>query len=441
MSDTPILEARRIIAALRDGHGLSAPDALDFARGLADGSVSDAQGAAFAMAAFLKGLTQDDRVALTLAMRDSGAVLSWDLPGPVVDKHSTGGVGDVVSLILAPALAACGAFNPMVSGRGLGHTGGTLDKLEAIPGLTTEVPEDRFRAITHDIGCAIVAASRGIAPADRRLYALRDVTSTVESIDLITASILSKKLAAGLDVLVLDVKVGSGAFMRTADAAQALAVSLVDTANGADCRTSALITDMNQPLARTCGNALEVAEAMAVLSGDLAVGRLMSVTADLGGEALALAGLAPDRAAGAARIRQAIASGAAMDRFARMVAALGGPADFTDRWATQLPAAPVVQDVPSPRDGVIAAWNGFALGEAVVRLGGGRLDLGQTIDPAVGLSHVAELGARIAPGDPIARVHAATPEAAARAIAAVQAAATVADTAPAALPLIHATVP
>jgi thymidine phosphorylase len=440
MTDAHTLDARRIIADLRDGRGLSAPDALAFAKGLADGSVSDAQGAAFAMAGFLRGLTRDDRVALTLAMRDSGAVLSWDLPGPVVDKHSTGGVGDVVSLILAPALAACGAFNPMVSGRGLGHTGGTLDKLEAIPGLTTEVPEDRFRAITRDIGCAIVAASRGIAPADRRLYALRDVTSTVESIDLITASILSKKLAAGLQVLVLDVKVGSGAFMRTAEQAQALAVSLVDTANGAGCRTSALITDMNQPLARTCGNALEVAEAMAVLSGDLSGGRLMSVTADLGGEALALAGLATGRADGAARIRQAVASGAAMDRFARMVAALGGPADFAERWATQLPAAPVVVDVPAPRAGFLTAWNGFALGECVVHLGGGRLDLGQTIDPAVGLSHVAELGTRIAPGDPIARVHAATADAAARATATVQAAATLADTAPAALPLVHATV-
>jgi thymidine phosphorylase len=434
-------EARRIIAALRDGHGLSALDAMAFARGLADGSVSDAQGAAFAMAAFLKGLSRDDRVALTLAMRDSGATLAWDLPGPVVDKHSTGGVGDVVSLILAPALAACGAFNPMVSGRGLGHTGGTLDKMEAIPGLTTEQPEDRFRAITRDIGCAIVAASKGIAPADRRLYALRDVTSTVESIDLITASILSKKLAAGLDVLVLDVKVGSGAFMRTGDDAMALAVSLVDTANGAGCRTSALVTDMNQPLARTCGNALEVAEAMAVLSGDLPDGRLMTVTAELGGEALALAGLAADRADGAARIRDAVASGAAMDRFARMVAALGGPSDFAERWPAHLPTAPVVQDVPAPRDGTLAAWNGFALGEAVVHLGGGRLDLGDRIDPAVGLSHVAELGERIATGAPIARVHAATADAAARAVAAVQAAATITDNRPAPLPLIHATVP
>ncbi len=249
------MDARAIIAAVRNRQTPDAAALQWFAQGLANGAVSDAQAGAFAMAVVLNGLSDAGRTALTTGMRDSGDVLAWNLPGPVIDKHSTGGVGDCVSLILAPVLAACGAYVPMISGRGLGHTGGTLDKLEAIPGVDINVTEDTLRRITRDVGCAIVSATGQIAPADRRLYAVRDVTATVESVDLITASILSKKLAAGLEGLILDVKCGSGAFMKTRDAAETLAQALVSAANGAGCRTAALITDMNEPLAPALGNA------------------------------------------------------------------------------------------------------------------------------------------------------------------------------------------
>ncbi|MGL4279298.1 MAG: thymidine phosphorylase, partial [Albidovulum sp.] len=273
-----MLDARGIIAALRDGKGLPGDAAGWFADGLASGDVSDAQGGAFAMAVFLNGLTETERVGLTLAMRDSGQVMQWNLPGPVVDKHSTGGIGDCTSLLLAPALAACGAYVPMISGRGLGHTGGTLDKLEAIPGYRTDISTEDLHHLVADVGCAIIGATGDIAPADRRLYAIRDVTGTVESIDLITASILSKKLAAGLQALVLDVKVGSGAFMKTMDRAEALARSLVTTAEGAGCRTAALITDMNQPLAASAGNALEGLEVMDTMTGNAVNQALWDVT-------------------------------------------------------------------------------------------------------------------------------------------------------------------
>ena len=256
------MDARSILAKLRDGATPNDAELGWFAQGLATGAVSDAQAGAFAMAVVQRGLGDAGRVALTRAMRDSGAVLAWDMDGPVLDKHSTGGIGDCVSLLLAPAMAACGAFVPMISGRGLGHTGGTLDKLDAIPGFRTALTLDAMRAQLRDVGCAIVAASADVAPADRRLYAVRDVTATVESIDLITASILSKKLAAGLEGLVLDVKCGSGAFMKNIDDARALARALVDTAQGAGCMTTALITDMSQPLAPAAGNALEVIAVM-----------------------------------------------------------------------------------------------------------------------------------------------------------------------------------
>src|SRR5690606_15628294 len=261
------MDARQIIAGVRDRKGLPAEAATWFASGLASGAVTDAQAGAFAMAVLLNRLDDTERVAWTLAMRDSGSVLDWNLPGPVVDKHSTGGIGDSTSILLAPALAACGAYVPMISGRGLGHTGGTLDKLEAIPGYRTDVTVEELRRLVRDVGCAIVGATADVAPADRRLYAIRDVTGTVESIDLITASILSKMVAAGLESLILDVKVDSGAFMKTIEDARALAHALVDTANGAGCRTAALITDMDQPLASTAGNALEVIEAMETMTG------------------------------------------------------------------------------------------------------------------------------------------------------------------------------
>ncbi len=404
-------DARPIVAGVRDGRGLNAAGAGLIARGLADGSVSDAQAGAFAMAVLTRGLNAAGRVALTRAMRDSGKVMRWDLPGPVVDKHSTGGIGDTVSLILAPLVAACGGYVPMISGRGLGHTGGTLDKLEAIPGFRTALSEDEFRRIVADQGCAIVAAGRDLAPADARFYAIRDETATVGSIDLITASILSKKLAAGLDALVLDVKQGSGAFLRSMDAAQVLARALVDTAEGAGCRTRAYVTDMDQPLARAAGNALELRAAIAALKGE--GGALRDLSLALSSACLRLAGLAD----GAER---ALETGLAAERFARMVVAQGGPADLLENPDRHLAPAPVIRAVPG--HGRVAAIDTEALGHAVVALGGGRLHAGDRIDPRVGLADLLRIGEEAGPDRPLALVHAASEPAAEAAIATIQSA-------------------
>lgn len=406
-------DPRNVIAAVRDGRGLDGAGAVLMAEGLADGSVSDAQAGAFAMAVLTRGVGEKGRVALTRAMRDSGHVLRWDLPGPVVDKHSTGGVGDTVSLILAPLLAAMGVYVPMISGRGLGHTGGTLDKLEAIPGYICDQTEDDFRRIVKETGCAIVAATGDFAPADRRLYAIRDESGTVESIDLITASILSKKLAAGLEALVLDVKAGSGAFLKKAESSEKLARALVDTANGAGCRTSALITDMDQPLARSAGNALEVAEAIRVLHGEK--GALRELTLALAAECLRLAGQ------DANGLENALDSGAAAEVFGRMVAEQGGPQDLLDRPDKHLTKAPVIFTVPAP-EGSVSAIDVTALGHAVVALGGGRVRAGEKIDHRVGLDGLLRLGESAGPDKPLAMVHAADETAAEIAIAAVQAA-------------------
>ena len=430
------MDARAIIAKLRQGMVPRGDELRWFARGLADGTVSDAQAGAFAMAVCLQGLGEAGRAALTLAMRDSGDVLHWDLPGPVIDKHSTGGVGDCVSLLLAPALAECGGFVPMISGRGLGHTGGTLDKMEAIPGLITGVPQDRLARIVGETGCAIVGATARIAPADRRLYAIRDVTATVESLDLITASILSKKLAVSLDALVLDVKVGSGAFMKDMDAARDLAGALTATANAAGCRCTALISDMDQPLVPALGNALEVAEIMKVLTG-AATGPLVMLSAALGGVVLADAGLVADVQEGADKIVAALKDGRVAERFGRMVAAQGGPLGFVDNWARFLPEANVIREVPAHGDGFITAIDGEALGLAVVALGGGRQVEADVIDPSVGLSGLLRLGAPVTRGQPLAVIHAGREDAAHKAEAALRAAIQIGD-APGKMPdLIH----
>jgi thymidine phosphorylase len=414
----PTLDARWINGRLRRGEAPSESELRWFARGLASGQVTDAQAGAFAMGVCLRGLSEQGRVALTLAMRDSGRVLSWDLGKPVLDKHSTGGVGDAVSLILAPALAACGVAVPMISGRGLGHTGGTLDKMEAIPGVEPKVSEDLLRRIVGEVGCAIAGATAEIAPADRRLYAIRDVSGTVESIDLITASILSKKLAAGLEGLVLDVKVGSGAFMKTEAEARRLAESLVSAANGAGCPTAAFVTDMDEPLCPALGNAVEVAVCLEVLEGNrMAAPRLHDLTVALGGRLLALAGEAEGE--GEERVAQAIASGTAMERFERMVAMMGGPADLSRSWREALPRAPVALEVRSEEAGFAADFDGEALGLAVVRFGGGRTKETDPVDPAVGLTGVVRRGARVERGDPLAVVHArdeAVAQAAAQAV-------------------------
>ena len=412
-------DARSVLASLRHAQPLSKADLAWVAQALADGEMSDAQAGAFAMGVCARGLGEAERVALTLAMRDSGKVLAWDLDGPVLDKHSTGGVGDCVSLLLAPALAACGAYVPMISGRGLGHTGGTLDKLDAIPGLVTQLEEARFRSIVADVGCAIVSASADIAPADKRLYAVRDVTATVDSLDLITASILSKKLAGGLDALVLDVKVGSGAFMKDMDEARALAQALVDTANAAGCKTTAVISDMNQPLAPSLGNALEVADVMAVLTGHLS-GPLVEISAALGGLVLANGGLANDVQAGADAIVASIRDGRAAEKFGRMVAAMGGPVQFVDNWQRFLPEATVIREVLARETGIVSAIDGEALGLAVVALGGGRQVESDLVDPAVGLGQVVRIGQSVQKGQPLAVVHAARPDAADRAVATVR---------------------
>ncbi len=430
------MDARAINAKLRKGEALTRDELGWFAQGLADLSVSDAQAGAFAMGVCLQGLGDAGRVALTLAMRDSGKVLDWDLDGPVLDKHSTGGVGDCVSLVLAPALAACGAYVPMISGRGLGHTGGTLDKMEAIPGVTVMLDEDRLRQVVDKAGCAIVGATANIAPADKRLYAIRDVTGTVESLDLITASILSKKLAARLEGLVLDVKCGSGAFMKTPDAARALATALVETAVAAGCPAKALITDMNQPPADALGNALEVQSSMRVLC-DGVEDALFDLTAELGGVLLAQAGLAADEAAGTKTIADSIRDGRAAERFGQMIYALGGPVEFVDSWARFLPEAPVIQEIPAPRSGIVTAMAGEALGLAVVDLGGGRQVETDTVDPAVGLSDMVRLGDKVQKGQPLGRVHAAREGQADAAVAAVQAAITIGYRAPDLPPLIH----
>lgn len=399
------ITAQGVIAKLRQRQTPSRDELNWFAHGLADQTVSDAQAGAFAMAVCLNGLGDVGRVALTMAMRDSGTVLEWDLAGPVLDKHSTGGVGDCVSLILAPALAACGAFVPMISGRGLGHTGGTLDKLESIPGVSTQLSATRFRDVVRLAGCAIVGATADIAPADKRLYAVRDVTSTVESMDLITASILSKKLAGGLDGLVLDVKMGSGAFMKDIDSARALAEALTKTANAAGCRTTAIISDMSQPLAPSLGNALEVAEVMRTLTTNTK-GPLVDICAALGGVLLANGGLADDVQAGADAIVAAIREGQAAERFGQMIAAMGGPVHFTQNWARFLPEATVIREVRAAQSGYVTAINGEALGLAVVAMGGGRRIETDHINPAVGYSEIIRLGSKITKGQPLGVVHA-----------------------------------
>lgn len=397
---------QEVIRQKRDGRELAATDIQRLVRGIADDSLSEGQIAAFAMATFLRGMTAAERTALTLAMRDSGQVLQWDLPGPVVDKHSTGGVGDLTSLVLAPLLAACGCHVPMISGRGLGHTGGTLDKLESIPGYRIRPGLARFRQVVAEVGCAIVGPDADLAPADRRLYAIRDVTATVESMDLITASILAKKLAAGLDVLVMDVKTGGGAFMAERDAALRLADSIVEVAEAAGVRTRALVTDMGQPLARSAGNALEVEEAIALLAGEVRSVRLWQVIQVLAEETLQLAGLADDAATAERLVLEAWQSGAALARFAAMNLALGGPPDLIDRPWQHLPRAPVVRAVHPVRPGWVLQVDTRALGLLVVELGGGRRRPEDAVDPAVGLAGLALPGDRVDENRPLGLIHA-----------------------------------
>ena len=416
---------QEIIRRKRDGRRLDREEIDTFIAGVTSGRIGEGQIAAFCMAVLWRGMDHDERVALTLAMARSGQTVDWSpagLDGPVLDKHSTGGIGDKVSLILAPVIAACGGYVPMISGRGLGHTGGTLDKLESIPGYGTRPEVDTVMRAVRDAGCAIIGATDALAPADGRIYAVRDVTATVESIDLITASILSKKLAAGLDGLAMDVKVGNGAFCGTMEEAETLAGSLVDVALSAGLPTVALVTDMNQVLGHSAGNAVEVAEAVDLLTGGHRDPRLYEVTATLAAELLVLGRLFADSAAARAAVDAAIDSGAAAERFARMVAALGGPADLVDDPWRRIAKAPVQIPVEAPQSGIIRGTDTRALGLAVVALGGGRTDPRHPIDHAVGLTEVAAPGQSVGPSArPLALVHArrlSDAEAAARRVAA-----------------------
>ena len=433
---------QEIIRTKRDGGALSAAQIQAFVAGLSSTGADrwgDSQAAALAMAILLRGMDTTETVALTHAMTRSGEVLQWadaGLHGPVLDKHSTGGVGDKVSLMLAPMVAACGGVVPMISGRGLGHTGGTLDKLEALRGYKVDPDRATLLATLRATGCAIVGASAALAPADQRLYGIRDLTATVESVPLITASILSKKLAAGLQGLVLDVKCGSGAFAPTPERARELARSLVAVATGAGLAARALITNMDQVLGHTAGNALELQESIHFLTGAVHEPRLLEVTLALGEQMLHLGGLAPTLPDARAKLQHALDSGAAAERFARMVALLGGPADVLQHAA--LPGAPVQRDVPALRPGWLAQMDVRALGVAVVALGGGRAVPGQPVDPRVGLSQVLPLGSVVVAGQPLARVHAADAVAAAAAVAAVQQACRIGDSAPEPAPLVWA---
>ncbi|MBB4439027.1 MULTISPECIES: thymidine phosphorylase [Rhizobium] len=413
---------QEIIRRKRDGDELDAADIRSFIAALAAGRLSEGQIGAFAMAVWFKGMSWAETVALTLAMADSGDRLQWaDIDRPIVDKHSTGGVGDNVSLMLAPIAAACGLAVPMISGRGLGHTGGTLDKLESIPGYRITPDADLFHKVVKEAGCAIIGQTGTLAPADGRLYAVRDVTATVDSIPLITASILSKKLAAGLETLVLDVKVGNGAFMADRRQAEILARSLVEVANGAGVKTSALITDMNQPLADSAGNAVEMRNCLDFLAGRKADTRLETVVLAFAAEMLVKSGVAasPDEAEGMAR--QALSSGKAAEVFARMVSMLGGPADLIENPDRYLARAPVAKPVPAARSGWLAACDARGIGVSVIDLGGGRRHPADRIDHRVGFSELLPLGTRVNAGEPIALVHAADEAAAERAAAAIAA--------------------
>ena len=426
-----MFRAENIIRKKRDRTALSEVELRAFVDGVRDGSVSDAQVAAFTMATWFTGMTVEEQSALTRAMRDSGRVLSWPgLDGPVLDKHSTGGVGDLVSLVLGPIIAASGGYVPMISGRGLGHTGGTLDKLEAIPGFTTALETGRFAELVRAHGLAIVGQTDELAPADRRIYAVRDITATVDSPPLMISSILSKKLAEGLDGLVLDIKFGGGAFTPEPEAARALARAMTRVAAESGLRCSALLTDMNAPLAPVAGNALEVMEAIRILKGDRDGGRLHTVIVALAGELLVLGGLADTPDAGRDLARRTLASGAAASAFAQTVSAQGGPTDLLERPAHYLPEAAVVRPVPAPATGFLAAIDTRSIGWTVVGLGGGRQQATDHVDPAVGLSGLPAPGDRIEAGAPLAVVHAADEAHWQRAAAEVAAAMTLATSRP-----------
>ena len=398
------LRAVDLIRTKRDGGQLDRAALEWFVAGVTDGSVPDYQASALLMAIVLRGMTAEETAALTDAMVRSGVKVDYPgLPRVTVDKHSTGGVGDKTSIILAPLAAACGAYVPMMSGRGLGHTGGTLDKLESIPGFRTRLYLDELRRAVGTIGCAMIGQTSEVAPADRKLYALRDVTGTVESIPLITASIMSKKIAEGVGGLVLDVKCGDGAFMKTQADARALAESLVAIGEIAGVRTEAMITNMDAPLGRAVGNALEIVESIDTLKGR-GPAALESLSVELAARMVVMSGIDPDLARATDRVRKALSSGAGIEKFRQIIQNQGGDPGVIDDYG-KLPTAPDRDVLAAPRDGVVVAMGAEALGRAAVGLGAGRDRLDAVVDPAVGFLIVAPIGTRVKKGDPVIEIH------------------------------------
>jgi pyrimidine-nucleoside phosphorylase len=424
-----------LIAKKRDGHPLSREEIQEFLTAFLDGTVADYQMTAFLMAAFLKGMTDEETTALTQGMLHSGTVIDLsDVKGKKVDKHSTGGVGDKISICLAPLVAAVGVPVPMVSGRGLGHTGGTLDKLEAIPGFRVDLDIDAFRATVKSVGTSMIGQTKDIAPADKRIYALRDVTATVESIPLIVASILSKKLAEGIDALVLDVKVGSGAFMKDEARARALAEALVRVGTQAGKKVVALLTDMSTPLGETIGNALETREAIDILHGR-GPDDILALTLALGSEMVVLGGKAKTTAEAEKLLKKAISSGAGAETMRKLITAHHGDPRVVDE-PDRLPTAAVIHDVTADRAGWITAVDPMELGLSSIELGAGRTRADQAVSPEVGIVLAARRGEKVKKGVPLARIHAKT-KAAAKAIEArVRGSFTIADTVFPAPPLI-----
>ncbi len=403
-----MLLPEELIKAKREGQELSGDAIRDFVGGIARGQVCDAQIGAFTMAVHFQSMSMAEQTALTLAMRDSGRCLQWPgLDGPVLDKHSTGGVGDLVSIVMAPMLAACGAYIPMISGRGLGHTGGTLDKLESIPGFNVNPSQEIVNKTVREAGLAMIGQGSDLAPADGRIYAVRDITATVDSIPLIVASILSKKLAEGLDGLVLDIKTGNGAFMCERNRARDLAANLIEVSEMAGLPCRALITDMNEPLAHSAGNALEIAEAIEFLKGGYRQPRLEDVILSIGAEMLLLGGLVKNEKTARFMLNGVIEMGLAAEQFARMVSMQGGPADLLEHPDKYLKSAAVIRPLAAPRAGCIEFMDTRAIGLCIVELGGGRKSVENKIDHSVGLSEFRLVGEKLNQGDPLLVIHAA----------------------------------
>jgi pyrimidine-nucleoside phosphorylase len=398
------MRAVDIIQAKRDGRALTTAEIRFFVDGVTAGTLPDYQASSLLMAIFLRGMTTEETASLTDAMVHSGVRVDLsDISGVKVDKHSTGGVGDKTSLILAPLAAACGVPVPMMSGRGLGHTGGTLDKLESIPGFRVNLSLDEMKAALSKTGCAMIGQTAQIAPADKKLYALRDVTGTVESIPLISASIMSKKIAEGIDALVLDVKTGSGAFMKTEADSRLLAESLVAIGNASGVRTEAIITAMEAPLGRAVGNALEVVECVEVLKGN-GPQDLIDVSVELTARMLVLGRVADDLPAARQQVQRAIASGAGLDRFRQIIEMQSGDPKVVDDYG-RLPHVSDRWNVVASRDGFVTALNAELVGRASVVLGAGRDRVEDPVDPAVGVMLIARPGDAVRAGDPVLELH------------------------------------